>query len=637
MDGYVMLSTKDCAQVLSYRLHGVDPECSKPGYEDENACTIQIHEGEKCHHPQKAYYKRNFADKFPKMKEYYRKTHIDKNPWTKVRYTSYGYHAEHEYLPVYAGLEADDVWGKTVVVYNSKGHKLACSRLERVKVTYAPHLAPYPGTKADYCVQGNIHLSTKDRNQFLTYDLDGVDPRCKSTERLEEGRCSIRIHEGKDCNSAGKPFWINGKDKYVPWNHLRYYSRDGDKAWDRHVKIYTGLPMAKIAYRTVVVYDYDGKRISCSKLFPVTRLRTSKLHVYPGSTTSFEVKGRIKVKKQVHKTMLAYKMTDVDPRCSGKRHDPLYACGVVVHEGYRCGEAGHAFWDKAYAKENPWKESLYAANYKHNARGRNFVYTGKDLADMMDRSVVVYDYDGEPIACSILKPPRVFRYQSEQVCKKPEPEPAIDRAPGAGPPEKKECFPADAMVQVSQTLRLPLWQVEVGQEILAKSTSGEVSFEKVVGVVHRIASAVSNKSSRGGSLLEIEHELGSFRATSNHIIFTNSGDRAVGSVLVGDYLRFMQGEAMAMSRVHAVAPSPSVGGLVSPLTASGSAIVDGVLASTYADGHSATARHAAMHAAFFALRSVAAVPKVFLCFLGTSSLRASMNYLPLLLPSTKGA
>eukprot|EP00929_Paragymnodinium_shiwhaense_P007591 TRINITY_DN1114_c0_g1_i8.p1 TRINITY_DN1114_c0_g1~~TRINITY_DN1114_c0_g1_i8.p1 ORF type:complete len:851 (-),score=75.67 TRINITY_DN1114_c0_g1_i8:13-2565(-) len=627
MDGYIMLSTKDCTQVLSYRLHGVDPECSKPGYGNEDACTIQVHEGETCDRPDKVYYKK----------------HVATNPWTKVRYTSTRYRAEHEHVPVDAGLEADDVWGKTVVVYDSKGHQMACSRLERAKVAYAPRLAPYPGTETDLCIHGDIYLSTEKRSQTLTYDLTGVDPRCSTTDRLEEGRCSIRIHEGKDCSSAGKPFWIHGNNEYDPWNHVRYYTQDGDKAWDRHVKIYTGLPMAKIAYHTVVVYDYDGKRISCSKVFPVMRLKTSKLSVYPESNTYSEVKGRVKLTRQVHKTELTYKMKGIDPVCSGKKQGHALGCGVVVHEGYRCSEAGDVLWDKAYAQEDPWKNSLYAANYKHKAYGKNSLYTGKDLADMVGRAVVVYDSHGKPIACSTLKAPRVFKYQSEAVCKKPDrsarfdsfekPQPELEPAPGPGPPEKKECFPADASVQLSENKTLPLWQVEVGHEILTKTASGQVSFENVVGIVHRIGGEASNT---GGGLVAVEHELGSFRATSNHIIFTDAGERTLGTVRVGQYLHFMQGEVMATSRVHSVASSPSLVGLVSPVTASGNAIVDGVLVSTYADSHSATVSHAAMHAAFFVLRFAVAFIKAFPFVIGVSSLTRSMDYFTLLLPAMKG-
>eukprot|EP00929_Paragymnodinium_shiwhaense_P057591 TRINITY_DN2882_c0_g1_i8.p1 TRINITY_DN2882_c0_g1~~TRINITY_DN2882_c0_g1_i8.p1 ORF type:complete len:699 (-),score=91.61 TRINITY_DN2882_c0_g1_i8:158-2254(-) len=554
---------------------------------------------------------------------------LKKNPWNKVKYSAVGYQAQYEHVPVYAGLGAPDVNGKTVVVYNAMGDRMACSTLEPVKVLYAPHLAPYPGHKTDFCVDGEIYVSTKDRHQILTYELEGVDPRCSSKERLRDGRCSIRIHEGEDCIAAGEPYWVLGKNKDDPWNEVRYYA-EGDKAWAKKVTIYTGLPMAKVVYRTVVIYDYDGKRISCSKLFPVTDLVAKELDLYPGSSTALDVQGRIKVTTQTYKQAIIYKLTGVDALCSGVGHEAHYGCGIVIHEGDTCNNVGDIFWDKAYEKKNPWKDVRYVAGgWKRKAMGEKGVHTGWDLADLLGRTVVVYDYNGNPIACSILKPPRVFKYQFEKVCKSKSPFPAPAPAPA---PVKKECFPEDAMVHVSQTGMRHLGDIVVGERILSQKATGHVAFETVLGFIHHV------DFSTAGTLLRVEHELGSFRATSNHIVFVDAaGETSLEKVVVGQDLVFVRHGVISTSRIFSVSEEPATVGLMSPLTESGSVIVDGVVASTYASAYGDSVSHAAMHAAFFTVRCLRLSAAGLFRALGCEALSSALHMQPFFLPMPLGS
>eukprot|EP00929_Paragymnodinium_shiwhaense_P111491 TRINITY_DN795_c0_g1_i1.p1 TRINITY_DN795_c0_g1~~TRINITY_DN795_c0_g1_i1.p1 ORF type:complete len:490 (+),score=54.86 TRINITY_DN795_c0_g1_i1:1702-3171(+) len=441
-----------------------------------------------------------------------------------------------------------------------------------------------------------LYVGTNNRHQTLTYELGGIDPRCSTTRRLKQGACSIRIHEGEDCIAAGKPLWVLGKNKDDPWNEVRYYAK-GDKTWAKKVTVYTGLPMSKVVYRTVVIYDYDGKRISCSKLYPVTKLVAPNIHVYPGSSTALDVKGRIKLTTRAYKQEIAYGLSGVDALCSGIGAEPYYGCGIVVHEGSSCSEPGKVFWDKASKKKNPWSDVRYVAGRRQKARGRKGVHTGWNLADMVGRVVVIYDFNGNAVACSQMKPPRSFLSELRPVCKPKPPAPG----PACRKDKSAECFPDDALVQFSQSGKHPLHQATVGDRALTQKASGELSFDNVLGFIHRLGPAESE------SLLMIEHELGSFRATLQHMIFADSGDVALHKLLVGQRLTVVRGAARSTVRVFSVSKVPSIVGLMSPLTESGSLIVDGVLASTYAAAYGGSVKHAAMHASFYALR----VPSMF--------------------------
>merc|ERR1712048_732638 len=86
----------------------------------------------------------------------------------------------------------------------------------------------------------------------------------------------------------------------------------------------------------------------------------------------------------------------------------------------------------------------------------------------------------------------------------------------------------------------------------------------------------------------------------NHIVFLADGtDKLAANLLVGDELLVAQGSGKVSSIKSAIGNE----GMYAPLTASGTIVVDGAVASNYATHSSLTwIPHAAIHAAFFPLR-----------------------------------
>lgn len=164
------------------------------------------------------------------------------------------------------------------------------------------------------------------------------------------------------------------------------------------------------------------------------------------------------------------------------------------------------------------------------------------------------------------------------------------------------CFPMTATVRVrgagtATPMATSMSSLRVGDEVLVSSHAGSTSFEPVLGFLHTIRDMQAD-------IMCVTHENGEFRATSTHLVFT--GERAqkeVGKLQVGDSLLSVSGQTMMFNRVLATRRCSAVG-LVSPLTASGTVVVDNVVASIYAAptiSHRLT--HSVAHAGFFAVRA----------------------------------
>ena len=133
-------------------------------------------------------------------------------------------------------------------------------------------------------------------------------------------------------------------------------------------------------------------------------------------------------------------------------------------------------------------------------------------------------------------------------------------------------------------------ELRVGDRVL--STRG---YETVLGFLHQL---------RGGSssFLTVSHSDGEFRATENHLVFAAEGSKAVGYLRVGEQI-FVSTSAPT-SEILEVREGKSSLGMFSPLTASGTVVVDGVVASIYGQpSKRGKLTHGSAHAAFFPVRA----------------------------------
>eukprot|EP00929_Paragymnodinium_shiwhaense_P086297 TRINITY_DN4680_c0_g1_i3.p1 TRINITY_DN4680_c0_g1~~TRINITY_DN4680_c0_g1_i3.p1 ORF type:complete len:555 (-),score=46.01 TRINITY_DN4680_c0_g1_i3:379-2043(-) len=498
---------------------------------------------------------------------------------------------------VKTSFQAHDLSGKVVVVYDSKGDRLACSVLVPVSLLYAHRLHPYPQSDTRLCVGGQVDVRGSEGEQMISYKLHGIDPSCSTTDELPKNGCGIHIHEGRECADAAGHLHAHDSD---PWLSVRY-SAEGDRAsaWD--VKVKTGLHMKDILFRTVVIHDIDGKRISCSKLYPAKHVVSRIVKPYLVTDTLNLVTGDVRVAAYGGYEILSYDLRGVDPKCTDSGEVPNHGCAIRIQRGSSCEVPGSALWDNdEVRKDHPYERVRYYSDEGGATSGHVTMYEGYDLADIVHKFVLIYDYNGKAIACQALQPPPV----EDPVCVGKRSTESTRTTVIFVKQKNDECLPSDAVVQTVGGARVELGTVTSGDRVLAKAPSSELSYEPILGFLH------SMKPDTTSSLLVVVHEQGLFRATANHMVFVSNEqqdlrEKALRDLAVDDFLSFFGESGSSMrSRVIAITEATSDAGLMSPLTRSGTLVADGVVVSSYATSGGASAGHSAMHAAFYSIRAI---------------------------------
>eukprot|EP00929_Paragymnodinium_shiwhaense_P012614 TRINITY_DN119_c0_g1_i4.p1 TRINITY_DN119_c0_g1~~TRINITY_DN119_c0_g1_i4.p1 ORF type:complete len:187 (+),score=18.87 TRINITY_DN119_c0_g1_i4:561-1121(+) len=128
---------------------------------------------------------------------------------------------------------------------------------------------------------------------------------------------------------------------------------------------------------------------------------------------------------------------------------------------------------------------------------------------------------------------------------------------------------------------IPLGRLRAGINLLVKMPSGEASFETVLGFIHDIATLPEQPIAIDGA----EHAGGVLQATPRHLVFRLVDGVPVtcpiGELRVGDQL-VVGSSSVEGKRVVALHAGSASNGVASPVTASGSAVIDGIHTSTYA-------------------------------------------------------
>eukprot|EP00929_Paragymnodinium_shiwhaense_P086314 TRINITY_DN4683_c0_g1_i4.p1 TRINITY_DN4683_c0_g1~~TRINITY_DN4683_c0_g1_i4.p1 ORF type:complete len:625 (+),score=127.63 TRINITY_DN4683_c0_g1_i4:452-2326(+) len=586
IDGYVLVSTKDCKQVLSYHIAGVDSKCKADGPYPPHGCGIHMNDGATCEEPGTTSWDRY------QLKE---------DPWLKVKYAAHGYTAAGEDVVVDTKLAPQYVHKKTIVLHDAYGERFACSQIVPVTLLYAPELETYPEADTELCVTGSLYVTTKDRYQEVTYDLEGLDSGCgEDAKHLPKNGCVIAIHEGASCEEVGEPHWDKKKFYSNPWATLQYHTHFDGRAWAKGVRVHTGLKMAEIVYKTVVIYDRKGAKISCSKLFPVKHLLTSKLEKYPHSKSNvdIDIEGSITLKASGAYPVITYNIGGVDEKCGRDSNPKALGCGIQVYEGTKCDAVGRIYWNRKHIHRNPWTKVRYYTLEDRTAVGDAPVHAGLSLGDMVGRSVVVHDYYARPAACAVLKPPKTH----QPVCRQKRNGAVFQHT------HHHECFPGNAALFVQGRGTAALEDVSSGDAVLVQKATGEYAFDKILGFSHSMSSSGAPRS----SVIEIVYEQGTFRATGNHIIFKNAEnatvtESVVSDIAAGDEVILAADNGSSVVKVLSARRKASNEGLYAPMTSVGTVVVDGLVASTYAKAKSWSVGHAAMHSSFFLPRAVGAI------------------------------
>eukprot|EP00929_Paragymnodinium_shiwhaense_P013627 TRINITY_DN12146_c0_g1_i1.p1 TRINITY_DN12146_c0_g1~~TRINITY_DN12146_c0_g1_i1.p1 ORF type:complete len:672 (+),score=120.37 TRINITY_DN12146_c0_g1_i1:110-2125(+) len=450
VQGTVAMTSTAGVQDMTFDFKGVDPRCNTSAVVTAaNGCGIHIHAGNTC---------------AAAGGHFYDKTAIAADPWAAVRYTAVGDETSGTNMEVRSGT--DDIANRTFVVHDFTGARISCSPLlagpleptrpeastptapapapvpEAVPApapAVAPVVAPaatpgytmavqnfevYPGSATDLRVAGSVRVDTQADSQIVSYSLDGVDPRCNSTNVTAKNGCGLHIHAGTSCESAGGHYWNSNVSAVDVWAPVRYHSV-GSRAAGTGLVVPTGFTQLQIQGHAFVVHDFTGARVACSLVTPHAleastgpgkkkadkdaTLVAKEFSVYPGANTTLEsVAGEVELKDAKGWSgaqAMTYSLTGIDPRCVGP--SPFKnGCGIHVHEGTDCAAALGHFWDPQIVAFDPWAKVSYTAlpMVDSPADAKDvIVTTGVALSAMEKRTFVVHDFEGKRIACSTLK------------------------------------------------------------------------------------------------------------------------------------------------------------------------------------------------------------------------------------------
>lgn len=166
------------------------------------------------------------------------------------------------------------------------------------------------------------------------------------------------------------------------------------------------------------------------------------------------------------------------------------------------------------------------------------------------------------------------------------------------------CFPGAATVQLNGRGRVPIASIVADDEILVESVAGSLTFEPVLSFLH--AGGVGRHMQH----VIVSHSFGEFRVSANHVVFVavdgHRQDKLAAHLVQGDHILVaVEGNTVAKpSEVSSTRLGSSDSGMFAPLTAAGTIVVDGVVASNYGSAApSLPLRHAAMHGCFWIVRA----------------------------------
>jgi len=117
-----------------------------------------------------------------------------------------------------------------------------------------------------------------------------------------------------------------------------------------------------------------SKALSLSLVVGCTRLHQAAAGLfatsfakYPNYTGSLQVTGSVLIGQAGMDTVLWYKFSGLDSACTGTGNGKNNSCGVHIHAGMTCAEAGGHFYN---ATEDPWATVIYTSS---SGEGKNVV------------------------------------------------------------------------------------------------------------------------------------------------------------------------------------------------------------------------------------------------------------------------
>ena len=158
------------------------------------------------------------------------------------------------------------------------------------------------------------------------------------------------------------------------------------------------------------------------------------------------------------------------------------------------------------------------------------------------------------------------------------------------------CFPPSATVYTrNSSSPVVIKNLQIGDDVLAMNADGQLLYSPIIAFLDRVPSSVINYIQ---IMTESNHKL---LVTASHLMFTNDSIKPLyaSDISLGDYIFTLDANNnVKHSKVIQITTKTAIG-KYAPLTAEGTIIVDGVLASCYAN---VIAEQSDIHALFAPLR-----------------------------------
>jgi len=170
------------------------------------------------------------------------------------------------------------------------------------------------------------------------------------------------------------------------------------------------------------------------------------------------------------------------------------------------------------------------------------------------------------------------------------------------PPEDKKCFPKDATVILDNGETKTMEQLRIGDKVLTQSTSGDLTYSKIIMFLDWKPDAVSSDYVE----IKAENPKRRIELTKKHLIFKSEDGQNFEAVFAenvkaGDIIKALSsdGSSIVTTRVSKVKLKQKHGAFA-PLTEEGTLLVNGIMASCYA----LTENHNMAHLGFLPWRIV---------------------------------
>lgn len=423
-------SVDNVYQVLQWDdLKGLDDKCAADVTIDKkNGCGIHIHEGTSC-----------LTDALVGGHHWNKEDTTD--PWLKITYRN---GTKGVTIPVGTNLTMDKIYGRTVVIHDKEGGRMACGRI--VLAENAPLKTKGFATYFNFegvgeNTTGTVrfgHSTLGKGTQVIFADLMKADPTCNLTQDGTKNECGLHFHSGTNCTSNTGGHFFNSVElgSNDPWiNKYNTTTKDGDHVTEVNQHVTTAYTLDKFETRVFVIHNAESKRSACSAVERVSITETLTHDVgfskYPGSSTALNVTGYVGVYQvDVDTQFLQYSLSGLDLACTAEYDQVKNGCGLHIHKGVTCASAadvgGHHYDDSI--SDDPWLPMRYVADSSGTFSGTTVaIKTGIPIGDLYGRALVVHDSSGGRVACTLI--------QAKQVDPSPAPSPpGVVPSPAPSPP-----------------------------------------------------------------------------------------------------------------------------------------------------------------------------------------------------------